>query len=110
MFAVTGKVWSVDKVSFEDKNYLRLVIHKKHKDKKIALCFLIFKESIIADYQKKVFSNADSIEVKFYIKANEYKDRYYNNLFVNKITLLRKAKDSSTLNMFSSFNEDPKEF
>lgn len=110
MFAVTGKIWSIDSVNFQNKHYLRMVIHKKRKDKNIAMCFLIFKEPIIEDYEKKMFASADYVEIKFYIKANEYKDRYYNNLFVDKITLLRKAKNSSTLNMFTKTNEDLSSF
>jgi len=110
MFAVTGKIWSIDSVKFQEKHYLRMVIHKKRKDKVVSMCFLIFKEPIIEDYNKRMFGNADYIEIKFYIKANEYKDRYYNNLFVDKITLLRRSKNASTLNMFNRTDENLSNF
>jgi hypothetical protein len=105
MFAVTGKIWSVDKIEFNDKNFLRMVVKKKRNDKEIMLCFLIFKEDVMKQYKEGYFGMGDYVETKFYIKANQQKDRYYNNLFVEKISVLRKKK-SKSLNMFDS-NELP---
>jgi hypothetical protein len=110
MFAVTGKIWSIDKVDFDNRKYLRMVLKKKRHDKEISLCFLVFKEAIIEQCNQGLFVGGDYVETKFYIKANEYKDRYYNNLFVDKITLLKRSKSHSTLNMFSKLDTDLSEF
>ena len=110
MFAVTGKIWSIDKVDFDNRKYLRMVLKKKRHDKEISLCFLIFKEEVIRQCNEGLFLGGDYIEAKFYIKANEYKDRYYNNLFVDKITLLKRSKAHSTLNMFEKIKTDLSSF
>lgn len=110
MFAVTGKIWSIDKVDFDNRKYLRMVLKKKRHDKEISLCFLIFKEDVIRQCNERLFVGGDYVEAKFYIKANEYKDRYYNNLFIDKITLLKRSKSISTLNMFDKMQTDLSEF
>ena len=110
MFAVTGKIWSIDKVNYDNRGYLRMVLKKKRHDKEISLCFLIFKEEVIRQFNEGLFGGGDYIEAKFYIKANEYKDKYYNSLFVDKITLLKRAKSYSTLNMFAKEKADLSEF
>jgi hypothetical protein len=106
MFAVTGKIWSIDKVEYDNRSHLRLVVKKKRHEKEISLCFLIFKEAIIEQCNNGVFAGGDYIEIKFYIKSSEFKDKYYNNLFVDKITLLKRSKSHSTLNMFDKLKTD----
>ena len=106
MFAVTGKIWSIDKVEYDNRSHLRLVVKKKRHDKEISLCFLIFKESIIEQCNNGAFVGGDYIETKFYIKSSEFKDKYYNSLFVDKITLLKKSKSHSTINMFDKLKND----
>lgn len=110
MFAVTGKIWSIDKIDFDGRKYLRMVLKKKRHDKEISMCFLIFKESIIQQHNEGYFIGGDYVEAKFYIKANEFKDRYYNNLFVDKITLLKRAKSNATMNMFEKVKTDLSDF
>lgn len=109
MFAVTGKIWSIDKVEFENKTYYRMVIKKKRHERELSMCFLIFKELVIKQYKDRYFTSGDTVETKFYIKANEFKDRFYNNLFVDKITVLKKSK-SKTLNMFERQKDNPDSF
>jgi hypothetical protein len=109
MFAVTGKIYSIDKVEFNNKSYLRMVIKKKKNDKEIVMCFLIFKDAVIDQYKKRLYGMGDYVETKFFIKANEHKDRYYNNLFVDKITILRKAK-KNTMNMFEQTDSSLSDF
>ena len=106
MFAVTGKIWSIDKVQNENRSFLRLLLKKKKHDKELTLCFLIFKEQIIEQYRNRYVSGGDSVEIKFYIKTSEYGGKYYTNLFVEKITVLRKAKNNMTINMFDNADKD----
>jgi len=67
------------------------------------MCFLIFKEEVIKQYRDSYFGSADTVQIKFYIKANQFKDRWYNNLFVDKVTVLKKK--NKTLNMFEKQND-----
>lgn len=101
MFSVKGKIWSLERVVSEEARspYIRMVVKKKRYDKEFSLCFMIFKESIIEQYQNKYFAEGDSVDVKFYIKSKQFGDRYYTFMYVDKITVLRKAK-GKTLNMF----------
>jgi hypothetical protein len=106
MLAVIGKIWSIDKVQKNDRTFLRMLIKKKKHHKEIPLWFLICKDEIIELYQNKYFSIGDNIEIKFYIKTSEYADKYYTNLFVEKITLLKEAKNNMKINMFDNEEKD----
>jgi hypothetical protein len=109
MFAVTGKIWSIDKVEFQNKTYYQMVVKKKRHDRELSMCFLIFKEEVIKQYKDRYFDSGDTVQIKFYIKANQFKDRWYNNLFVDKMSVLKKNKNR-TLNMFEKNNDSLESF
>lgn len=105
MFAVTGKIWSVDKMQYNEKTSLQLVIKKKKKDQEVSLCFGIYRDLIMQQFSKKEFCGGDYIEVKFSVKSKEYKGKYYTNLYVENIILLRKGSRNN-INMFDSADEN----
>ena len=105
MFAITGKIWSIDKVQYNDKTSLQLVIKKKRKEQEIALCFGVYREAIIQQFSSREFCGGDYIEVKFSVKSKEYNGKYYTNLSVDNIILLRKGSRNN-INMFDTTDED----
>ena len=105
MFAVTGKIWSVDKVEYNEKTSLQLVIKKKRKEQEISLCFGIFRDAIMQQFSSRELCGGDYVEVKFSVKSKEYKGKYYTNLYVDNITMLRKGSRNN-INMFDATDED----
>jgi hypothetical protein len=105
MFAVTGKIWSVDKVEYNEKTSLQLVIKKKRKEQEISLCFGIYRDAIMQQFSSRELCGGDYVEVKFSVKSKEYKGKYYTNLYVDNITMLRKGSRNN-MNMFDVIDED----
>ena len=105
MFAVTGKIWSVDKVEYNEKTSLQLVIKKKRKEQEISLCFGIYRDAIMQQFSSRELCGGDYVEVKFSVKSKEYKGKYYTNLYVDNITMLRKGSRNN-MNMFDLIDED----
>jgi hypothetical protein len=105
MFAVTGKIWSVDKFQYNDKTSLQLVIKKKRKEQEISLCFGIYRDAIMQQFSSKELCGGDYVEVKFSVKSKEYNGKYYTNLYVENITMLRKGSRNN-INMFDAMDED----
>lgn len=105
MFAVTGKIWSVDKVQYNDKTSLQLVIKKKRKEQEISFCFGIYRDAIKEQFSNRELCGGDYVEVKFSVKSKEYNGKYYTNLYVENIVLLRKGSRNN-INMFDSLEED----
>jgi hypothetical protein len=105
MFAVTGKIWSVDKVEYNEKTSLQLVIKKKRKEQEISLCFGIYRDAIMQQFSSRELCGGDYVEVKFSVKSKEYKGKYYTNLYVDNITILRKGSRNN-MNMFDVIDED----
>ena len=105
MFAVTGKIWSVDKVEYNEKTSLQLVIKKKRKEQEVNFCFGIYRDAIMQLFNNREFCGGDYVEVKFSIKSREFKGKYYTNLYVDNITMLRKGSRNN-INMFDSTDED----
>ena len=105
MFAITGKIWSLDKVEYNEKTSLQLVIKKKRKEQEISLCFGIFRDSIMQQFSNRELCGGDYIEVKFSVKSKDYKGKYYTNLYVENITLLRRGSRNN-INMFDATDED----
>ena len=105
MFAVTGKIWSVDKVEYNEKTSLQLVIKKKRKEQEISLCFGIYRDAIMQLFSSRELCGGDYVEVKFSVKSKEYKGKYYTNLYVDNITMLRKGSRNN-MNMFDVIDED----
>jgi len=105
MFAVTGKIWSVDKFQYNEKTSLQLVIKKKRKEQEISLCFGIYRDAIMQQFSSKELCGGDYVEVKFSVKSKEYNGKYYTNLYVENIVLLRKGSRNN-INMFDAMDED----
>ena len=105
MFAITGKIWSVDKVEYNEKTSLQLVIKKKRKEQEISLCFGIYRDAIMQQFSSRELCGGDYVEVKFSVKSKEYKGKYYTNLYVDNITMLRKGSRNN-MNMFDVIDED----
>jgi len=105
MFAVTGKIWSVDKFQYNEKTSLQLVIKKKRKEQEISLCFGIYRDAIMQQFNSKELCGGDYVEVKFSVKSKEYNGKYYTNLYVENITMLRKGSRNN-INMFDAMAED----
>jgi hypothetical protein len=105
MFAITGKIWSVDKVQYNDKTSLQLVLKKKRKEQEISLCFGIYRDTIKEQFSNRELCGGDYVEVKFSVKSKEYNGKYYTNLYVENIVLLRRGSRNN-INMFEASDED----
>jgi hypothetical protein len=105
MFAVTGKIWSIDKVEYNEKTSLQLVIKKKRKEQEISLCFGVYRDAIMQQFSSRELCGGDYVEVKFSVKSREYNGKYYTNLYVDNITMLRKGSRNN-INMFDATDED----
>ena len=105
MFAVTGKIWSVDKIQYNEKTSLQLVIKKKRKEQEVVLCFGVYRDVIMQQFSSKELCGGDYVEVKFSVKSREYNGKYYTNLYVDNITMLRKGSRNN-INMFDATDED----
>ena len=80
-------------------------MNKKRNDKTIVISLLIFNEKIISQYFNRYFSSGDNVQINFYINAKPYQDKFYNNLFVEKLVVIKKGK-SNSMNMFDQRNSD----
>jgi hypothetical protein len=56
-------------------------------------------------FNNREFCGGDYVEVKFSIKSKEFKGKYYTNLYVDNITMLRKGSRNN-INMFDAADED----
>jgi hypothetical protein len=56
-------------------------------------------------FNNREFCGGDYVEVKFSIKSREFKGKYYTNLYVDNITMLRKGSRNN-INMFDAADED----
>jgi hypothetical protein len=56
-------------------------------------------------FNSREFCGGDYVEVKFSIKSREFKGKYYTNLYVDNITMLRKGSRNN-INMFDAADED----
>ena len=56
-------------------------------------------------FSNREFCGGDYIEVKFSVKSKEYNGKYYTNLYVENIVMLRKGSRNN-INMFEATDED----
>jgi len=109
MFSIIGKIWSIDKVSYGNGFFLRLILKKKKSDSDFLLSMVIFKNEIIEQYEKRQFSSGDTVKIDFYISAKQYSENYYNNIYVQKI-IVKKRNKNSVLNIFDTRNSRLSDF
>lgn len=93
---IEGKVFEVVKTS--DKVWT-VVLRKKKKERIFPVAFTCFSYTIEA-IQEQGIDEKDRVMIDFHPKSNKWKERYFTDLIVDKITLLK--KDDSTLSAFAT--------
>jgi hypothetical protein len=83
MLALTGTIKRIKKVEGTDKNFYDVVLVQKKRNTHIS--FLAFEEEVIKKLELHELNVEDYVEVVFYVKAKEFNDKYYNNLYAIKI-------------------------
>jgi hypothetical protein len=83
MLALTGTIKRIKKVGSTDKNFYDVVLVQKKRNTHIS--FLVFEEDVIKQLESRELNIDDYVEVVFYVKAKEFGDKYYNNLYAIKI-------------------------
>jgi len=99
MFAISGKLYDWQTKDVKGKTLLSITLYKKKKDKDTKYSFCSFSEKITDLLTKRVITNGDSVEIKFYIKCREYNDRWYTDLYADEIFLIKKGRQYS-VNIF----------
>jgi hypothetical protein len=87
MLALTGTIKRIKKVEGTDKNFYDVVLVQKKRNTHIS--FLVFEEDVIKQIELHELKVDDYVEVVFYVKAKEFNDKYYNNLYAIKIYHLK---------------------
>jgi hypothetical protein len=103
MFSIIGKIWSIDKIPYGDRFFLRLILKKKKTEQEFSISMVIFKKEIIEQYEKRNFSSGDTVKIDFNISAKQYSENYINNIYVQKI-ILKKRNGNSIMNIFDERN------
>ena len=83
MLALTGTISRIKKVDGVDKVFFDLVLVQKKRNTHIS--FLVFEEDLKNKLESNELNVNDYVEVVFYVKAKEFNDKYYNNLYAIKI-------------------------
>jgi len=93
MFAVAG---TIKKIEFKNKSkeYFNLILTKKKGDSEYPLSFYVFNNELVKDFKDEKFIEGDNVEITFYIKGRENNGYVTNNLYADKVAVLKRNKSS----------------
>ena len=97
MFAIKGKINSIEKKKYARGVFYIILLHrelKKENFKDVYMQFYCFNEKVIESIEKNNVEVNDVVEFTFYIKAVLGQDAmvgWKNNLMITNMTLLKKA-------------------
>lgn len=91
MFAIAGKIKSIElSKTKEGSDFAKLVLCKKKKEGgEYVVFFFVFKKDVVEDILSQNIKVGDYVEITFYIKGREDGSKITNNLYADKIAVLK---------------------
>jgi len=91
MFAVTGTIKSIT-LEKRERDFAKLIINKKKGAVEFPIFFYVFNIEVLNDFRDGKIIEGDNIEVTFYIKGIDKNGHILNNLYADRVAVLKRKK------------------
>ena len=91
MFAVTGTIKAIT-IEKREKEFAKLIISKKRSETTFPIFFYVFNHELISDFKDEKIIEGDNVEVTFYIKGIDKNGHVVNNLYADRVAVLKRQK------------------
>lgn len=89
-FSITGKIHDIRKVTLNQKDYAEIIVKKKFFNKEVFYCFFVTYYPLILKIGNCEIEIGDKVQIKFSINSRIKNDKYFTNLFVEKVDMITK--------------------